>query len=85
MLKPAGQSIVIPGKMGDPKLLIVQSSWVAPVRFTQSFVNWAIVNGWSIVLKAFSRINPKVSLTLRLDFTICVWEREITWLPASRC
>ena len=30
-------------------------------------------------------MNPKISVMLRLDFTICVWLREITWLPASRC
>ena len=28
-------------------------------------------------------MKPNVSVMLRLDFTICVWLREITWLPAA--
>src|SRR5690348_7604793 len=81
-----GQEMDMPGKTDEPKLLIVQSVADAPVKPWHAEVNCAIVNGWSSVLKAFSRMKPKVSATLKLDFTICVWVSATTWLPASsRC
>jgi hypothetical protein len=68
----AGQFTVMPGNRVEPNVLIVQSAADAPVRDWQIDANCAGVNGWSKVLKALSRANPKVSVMLRLDFTICV-------------
>ncbi len=67
-----GQLMVMPGKTVEPKVLIVQSAADALVRAWHALANCAGVNGWSKVLNAVSRAKPKVSVTLRLDFTIWV-------------
>jgi hypothetical protein len=77
--------MLMPGKAGAKSVNCAVGSGLAGKGLAGAGELAEIVKGWSSVLYAFSRINPKTSVTLRLDFTICVWLREITWLPASRC
>src|SRR5579863_1135174 len=69
-LFPRSSTIVIPGKTLEPKLLMPTD---------------AGENGWPIVLYIFSRLNPNTSVTLRFGRMDCVFVRDATWLPASRC